>query len=45
MEQEQALIVAKQRFRDSQDELEELKMMIRDQALQLDDYRAKFLQV
>ncbi|KAJ8668695.1 hypothetical protein QAD02_010358 [Eretmocerus hayati] len=43
-EQEQAQIVARQRFREAQDELEELRTMIRDQAAQLDDYRSKYLQ-
>lgn len=45
VEQEQALLVARQRFREAQDELEELRSMIRDQAAQLDDYRNKYLQV
>ncbi|XP_011495617.1 PREDICTED: uncharacterized protein LOC105360420 [Ceratosolen solmsi marchali] len=44
IEQEQALLVARQRFREAQDELEELRSMIRDQAAQLDDYRNKYLQ-
>ncbi|XP_031787536.1 centrosome-associated protein CEP250 [Nasonia vitripennis] len=44
IEQEQALLVARQRFREAQDELEELRTMIRDQAAQLDDYRNKYLQ-
>ncbi|XP_023319382.1 outer dense fiber protein 2 [Trichogramma pretiosum] len=43
IEQEQALIIARQRFRETQDELEELRTMIRDQAQQLDDYRSKYL--
>ncbi|CAB0032920.1 unnamed protein product [Trichogramma brassicae] len=38
IEQEQALIIARQRFRETQDELEELRTMIRDQAEQLDEY-------
>lgn len=45
VEQEQALMVAKQRFRDAQDELEELRSLIQDQAAQLEDYRNKYLQV
>jgi outer dense fiber protein 2 len=45
IEQEQALMVAKQRFRESQDELEELRSLIQDQATQLEDYRNKYLQV
>ncbi|XP_034172409.1 uncharacterized protein LOC117600724 isoform X2 [Osmia lignaria lignaria] len=44
IEQEQALIVFKQRFREAQDELEELRSMIQDQAAQLEDYRNKYLQ-
>lgn len=45
VEQEQALLVARQRYREAQDELEELRTMIRDQAAQIDDYRNKYLQV
>lgn len=33
--------VAKQRFREAQDELEELRALIQDQQSQLDDYRNK----
>ena len=44
MEQEQALLVAKQRYREAQDELEELRSVIQDQANQLEDYRNKYLQ-
>ncbi|EZA46509.1 hypothetical protein X777_00086, partial [Ooceraea biroi] len=44
IEQEQALMVAKQRFRESQDELDELRSLIQDQAAQLEDYRNKYLQ-
>ncbi|KOX69378.1 Outer dense fiber protein 2 [Melipona quadrifasciata] len=44
VEQEQALIVFKQRFREAQDELEELRSLIQDQAAQLEDYRNKYLQ-
>ncbi|XP_077258497.1 uncharacterized protein LOC143895322, partial [Temnothorax americanus] len=44
IEQEQALMVAKQRFREAQDELEELRSLIQDQAAQLEDYRNKYLQ-
>ncbi|XP_067203521.1 outer dense fiber protein 2 isoform X2 [Linepithema humile] len=44
IEKEQALIVAKQRFREAQDELEELRSLIQDQAAQLEDYRNKYLQ-
>lgn len=45
IEQEQALMVAKQRFREAQDESEELRSSIQDQAAQLEDYRNKYLQV
>lgn len=45
IEQEQALMVAKQRFRDAQDESEELRSSIQDQTAQLEDYRNKYLQV
>lgn len=38
-------MVAKQRFREAQDELEELRSLIQDQASQLEDYRNKYLQV
>lgn len=38
-------MVAKQRFREAQDELEELRSLIQDQAAQLEDYRNKYLQV
>lgn len=41
VEQEQQLIVAKQRFREAQDELEELRAFIQDQQGQMDDYRNK----
>ncbi|KAF7387225.1 hypothetical protein HZH68_012902 [Vespula germanica] len=44
VEQEQALLMAKQRFRKAQDELEELRSLIQDQAAQLEDYRNKYLQ-
>ncbi|XP_026669479.1 uncharacterized protein LOC108625182 isoform X3 [Ceratina calcarata] len=44
VEQEQTLIVFKQRFREAQDELEELRSLIQDQAGQLEDYRNKYLQ-
>ncbi|XP_024936584.1 uncharacterized protein LOC107263492 isoform X1 [Cephus cinctus] len=44
VEQEQALLVTKQRFREAQDELEELRSVIQDQASQLEDYRNKYLQ-
>ncbi|XP_043285787.1 uncharacterized protein [Venturia canescens] len=44
VEQEQALLVAKQRYREAQDELEELRSLIQDQANQLEDYRNKYLQ-
>ncbi|XP_043502386.1 uncharacterized protein LOC122524290 [Polistes fuscatus] len=44
MEQEQALIMARQRFGKAQDELEELRSLIQDQAAQLEDYRNKYLQ-
>lgn len=43
IEQEQALIVAKQRFRDAQDELDELRSLTQDQCAQLEDYRNKYL--
>lgn len=45
IEQEQALIVAKQRFRDAQDELDELRSLTQDQCAQLEDYRNKYLMV
>ena len=45
IEQEQALLVAKQRFRDAQDELEELRSLTQDQSAQLEDYRNKYLMV
>lgn len=38
-------MVAKQRFRESQDELEELRSLIQEQAAQLESYRNKYLQV
>lgn len=38
---EQQLNVAKQRFRDAQDELEELRNFVQDQNEQLSDYRNK----
>lgn len=41
IEQEQQLNVAKQRFREAQDELEELRALLQDQQGQLDDYRNK----
>ncbi|XP_054010205.1 uncharacterized protein LOC128893345 [Hylaeus anthracinus] len=44
VEQEQQLIVVKQRFREAQDELEELRSLIQDQSAQLEDYRNKYLQ-
>ncbi|XP_046833716.1 uncharacterized protein LOC124430761 [Vespa crabro] len=44
VEQEQALLMAKERFRKAQDELEELRSLIQDQAAQLEDYRNKYLQ-
>lgn len=44
-EQEQSLLVAKQRYRETVEELEDLRSMIREQAAQLDDYRNKFLAV
>lgn len=43
IEQEQTLIVARQRYREAQDELEELRSLIQDQANQLEDYRNKYL--
>lgn len=43
IEQEQQLSVAKQRFREAQDELDELRACIQDQASQLEDYRNKYL--
>ncbi|KAL3277692.1 hypothetical protein HHI36_013037 [Cryptolaemus montrouzieri] len=43
-EQEQQLAVAKQRFREAQDELEELRSLIQDQKQQLEDYRNKYLE-
>ncbi|KZC08392.1 Outer dense fiber protein 2, partial [Dufourea novaeangliae] len=44
VEHEQQLIVIKQRFRESQDEVEELRSLIQDQSAQLEDYRNKYLQ-
>ncbi|KAH0535339.1 hypothetical protein KQX54_015959 [Cotesia glomerata] len=44
VEQEQTVIVARQRYREAQEELEELRSMIQDQANQLEDYRNKYLQ-
>ncbi|XP_044014218.1 outer dense fiber protein 2 [Aphidius gifuensis] len=44
IEQEQALIVAKHRYREAQDELEELKSHMQDQSNQLEDYRNKYLE-
>ncbi|KAK7868195.1 hypothetical protein R5R35_003058 [Gryllus longicercus] len=44
MEQDQQLCVCKQRFREAQDELEELRALIQDQTTQLEDYRNKYLQ-
>lgn len=44
VEQEQTLLVAKQRYREAQEELEELRSLIQDQANQLEDYRNKYLQ-
>ncbi|KAJ8924761.1 hypothetical protein NQ315_000914 [Exocentrus adspersus] len=41
---EQQLTVAKQRFREAQDELEELRALVQDQQGQLDDYRNKYLE-
>lgn len=41
MELEQQLSVAKQRFREAQDELEELRCLIAEQEAQLEEYRAK----
>nr|CAH7739672.1 unnamed protein product [Callosobruchus chinensis] len=44
MELEQQLSVAKQRFKDAQDELEELRLLVQDQQQQMDDYRNKYLE-
>ncbi|XP_056635139.1 uncharacterized protein LOC130444134 [Diorhabda sublineata] len=44
IELEQQLTVAKQRFREAQDELEELRLLVEDQQSQLDDYRNKYLE-
>lgn len=41
MELEQQLTVAKQRWRDAQDELDELRALIEDQKAQMDNYRSK----
>lgn len=38
---EQQLVVAKQRFREAQDELEELRSLVEDQKAQASDYRTK----
>ncbi|KAG5892911.1 hypothetical protein JTB14_006226 [Gonioctena quinquepunctata] len=44
IELEQQLAVAKQRFREAQDELDELRSLVEDQQKQLDDYRNKYLE-
>ncbi|KAJ9597279.1 hypothetical protein L9F63_011850, partial [Diploptera punctata] len=44
IEQEQQLMLAKQRFREASDELEELQSTLEDQSAQLDDYKNKYLQ-
>ncbi|CAH2009726.1 unnamed protein product [Acanthoscelides obtectus] len=44
MEMEQQLNVSKQRFREAQDELEELRLLVQDQQQQMDDYRNKYLE-
>lgn len=38
-------MVARQRFREAQDELDELRSLIQDQAAQLEDYRHKYMTV
>lgn len=45
IEQEQALVVAKHRFREAQGEIEELKNNLQDQIRQTDEYRTKYFQV
>ncbi|PSN38474.1 hypothetical protein C0J52_23033 [Blattella germanica] len=44
MEQEQQLTVARQRFREVQDELDDLRTLTNDQTVQLEEYRNKYLQ-
>lgn len=41
MEMEQQLQVAKQRFREAQDEMDELRALTEEQQTQLKDYRNK----
>lgn len=41
IEQEQQLNVAKQRFREAQDELDELRSLMQDQAAHMEEYRNK----
>lgn len=43
MEQDQQLNVAKQRFRETQDELEDLKALVQDQISQIEDYKNRYL--
>uniref|UniRef100_A0A0A9WQS4 Outer dense fiber protein 2 n=1 Tax=Lygus hesperus TaxID=30085 RepID=A0A0A9WQS4_LYGHE len=43
MELDQQLILAKQRYREGQEELEEIKTTMQDQMLQLEEYRNKYL--
>lgn len=44
MEMEQQLQVAKQRFREAQDEMDELRALTEEQQTQLKDYRNKYLE-
>lgn len=45
IETQQALNVARKRFQDAQDEIEEMQAKIQDQGTQLSDYRHKYLTV
>ncbi|PSN42591.1 hypothetical protein C0J52_08705 [Blattella germanica] len=44
IEQEQQLIIARQRYREAQDELDDLRTIVHDQTVQLEEYRNKYLQ-
>lgn len=43
MELEQQLVLAKQRYKEINEELDELRSQIADQTMQTDDYRKKVL--
>lgn len=45
VEQEQTLLVMKQRIRETHDELEDLRSLTQNLSSQLEDYRNKYLQV